>query len=168
MRFQCLDALNGLAQPGQHFYSTLHCRSGADAVKSGTTASIVVPVNTLVLPAPQPWVYGDVGNGVPVAGNEFVSGELLVHHAVQPSCFVGVAVKGVVDLFRGIFPEMMGLPQHWADATHLEHQPLQHLEFMPVTFGQQLTGFRCEVKEDGTGFKLGNIFAIRAAWIDQG
>ena len=92
---------------------------------------------------------------------------LLVHNAVEPPGFVGVAIDGIVDFLGRVFAEMMRLAQHWPDAAHLEHQPLQDLEFEPVAVGQEFSGFRRQVEQDGARFEQRHGVAIGALRIDQ-
>ena len=94
----------------------------------------VSPFDTLVFPASHPRIDRNVRNRVLIAGDELLARQLPVHHPVQPLRFIGVAIEGVFDLFGRIFPEMMSLAQHRPDTSHLEHQPLQHLKFQPVSF----------------------------------
>jgi vesicle coat complex subunit len=57
-----------------------------------------------------------------VSDQELVTGvgEVLVQDAVQAACLVLVAVDAVLDLFRGVTEEMVGLTLHWAYSSILE------------------------------------------------
>ena len=67
-----------------------------------------------------------IGNGV-IAGEKLSFAQPLVEHTIESCCFAGVALDCVDDLFLRITSEMMGLPEHWAEVTHLEHEPLNDL-----------------------------------------
>ena len=113
------------AAVGQHLDAALHCRAGGDLVEPAPQVRMVVPVDALVLPRPQPRKNSDVGDRVVRPGQVGALGEPPVHHAVQTFGLVGVALDRVVDLLRRVDAEVVRLPQHRPDAAHLEHQPLQ-------------------------------------------
>ena len=50
----------------------------------------------------------------------------------------------------------MGLAEHGAEAAHLPHQPLHHLETPVDIRGHQATGLFGQIDEDGTGFHQAN------------
>src|SRR3990167_8405815 len=157
----------GFSCIGQHGHTALYRRTRGDGVEPLLEPREVGPVNALVLPTAQPREDGDVGHAVLVAGDEFLVGQLLVHHAIEPPGFVGVAVDGVLDLLRRIQAEVVRLAQHRAHASHLEHQPLQHLELRAVRLRQELAGPGREVEQDGPRLEQADGLAIGPLRIDQ-
>ena len=81
----------------------------------------------MALPLPfgpaKPGKTGDVRDGIRV-GEILTFGEPAIHYRVQARRFVGVAIDGVRDPFRGVHAEVMGLTEHRTDTAHLKHQPL--------------------------------------------
>ena len=129
---------------------------------------VVVPIDSLVLPRAQPREDGDVGDRVGGPGDVLAVGEPLVHHAVEPLRFVGVAVDRVLELVGRVDAEVMGLSEHRADAAHLEHQPLQHFVSRGDRFGHEAASLGSEVDEDRARFEQRKRLAFGSVGVDDG
>ena len=162
-----LVVCQGLACLGQHGHAALHGRSRGDAVEPLLQVRVICPVNALVLPASQPRENRDVSDRVLSTCDELVLGQLLVHHAIEALGFLGVPVHRVVDLFRRVEAEVMRLSQHGTYAAHLEHQPLQHFEFLSIGLRQEFARLRGQIKQDGARLEQADGLAIWSVGIDQ-
>ncbi len=163
----CRVVCDRAAQLGQDLDAALHGRPGSDQVKPFFQVGVIGPGDAVVLPVAQPRENRDVGDGVLVAGDKLAGGQLLVHDAVETPGFVGVAVYRVLDLFGRVLAEVVGLSDHRPDAAHLEHQPLQHLEFQPVRLGQKLACLGSQVQQDGAGLEQGDRLSVRSFAVHQ-
>ena len=73
----------------------------------------------------RPAPVGNIRN-TKVASKEFVILESIIEYGQQAFRFVLIAVDDRLNLVRRIAIKNIGLSHHRADATHLEHQPLNH------------------------------------------
>src|SRR3546814_9396171 len=83
-----------------------------------------------------------------VAGQVLRLRQALVQHPVEPPGLVRVAVDGVGDLLLRETPEVVRLPQHRAESSHLPHQPLQRLEACPRRLRQQAAALFRKIDQD--------------------
>jgi len=83
-------------------------------------------------------------------------------HADLPDTDVELMVKYIMGLDS---VEEAKLAEERADASHLEHQPLQHL--VAVCLGQQLAGLFRKIDQDRTGFEQGERLAVRSMRVDD-
>jgi hypothetical protein len=72
----------------------------------------------------------------------------LVDHAVNALRFVRLAIDGVLDLFGCIAAAVMRLAEHWSNACHLEHQPLEHLVAAARVCGYQPPGLLGKIDQN--------------------
>ena len=146
----------------------MHRRALADAVEPGFERRVIGPVDAVPLVVDEPGVDGDVGDGVVAAGDEGARAlDLPVHHAVEALGLGGVALNAVGHFFSGEEAKVPGLPQHGADAAHLEHEPLQHGVARRARSGQQAARFVGQVNEDGARLEQRQRLPARAFAIDQ-
>ena len=61
----------------------------------------------------------------------------------------------------------MRLTEHWPKATHLPHQPLQHIKLLAISIAKKAIHFAGEVNQNRTGFKQRHRFAIGAIGVDD-
>mmetsp|Transcript_5361 Transcript_5361/g.20336 ORF Transcript_5361/g.20336 Transcript_5361/m.20336 type:complete len:301 (-) Transcript_5361:269-1171(-) len=163
-----LGIRQGPARAGQHLQAPLHGRALGDLVEPAFEVRVVGHLHALVLPGPQPWEDGDVGNAVGGAAQVGRMGQPLVDDRVEPFRLVGVALDGIGQLLLGIDPEVMGLAQHGPDAAHLEHQPLQHFVLAAGVGRQQPPGLAGEVEQDGAALEQRDGRAIGALGVGDG
>ena len=94
--------------------------------------------------------------------------EPVVEDVVDPFRFGGVAIDCVGNLLVRIQTEMVVLPQHRADRTHLEQQPLENVALLAcVTTSESACLFR-EVQQDRRRLGKHHALAVRPARVDDG
>ena len=84
-------------------------------------------INVLATPfwAPRPREGGNISDGVIIAGQIFTFAQALIHNPVQSARFIGIALNRIFHLLCCVISEMVGLAEHGANISHLEHEPLQ-------------------------------------------
>jgi len=97
-----------------------------------------------------PGKYRDVGDGVGVPHHPGTPGEPLIQHAKQPLGFCDVSITRplVLEILAGEFMEEADLAEHRADATHLEHHPLNRFIASRAFLREKLTRLVCQIDED--------------------
>ncbi|MOA59530.1 hypothetical protein D3C78_1841770 [compost metagenome] len=85
----------------------------------------VLEVLLLALVRHNPGVAGHVGDGIFAADELAPIGQVLVQHAIEPGCFLDIAFNGIGNWLWRVLREVMILPSHRPQPTHLPEQPLQ-------------------------------------------
>ena len=107
----------------RHVVAALHRGPRGDREIPTLEIGIRRPVDALPFVARDPRPGRDVGDRI-VAGEILGVAEPFVQHAVDSLRLVAVAFLGVLGLAAIELQEVMRLPEHRADASHLHHQPL--------------------------------------------
>src|SRR2546425_2609540 len=151
----------------QYFYAALHRRPPGNAVAPALHAGILVDVHALAIRRAQPRHDRHVGDAVFAAGYPLAVLQLLFNHPVKPVGLVLVAVDRVFDLLGRVLQEMVRLPEHRADVSHLEHGPLHHLPAIAQVARQELAGLGGEVEEHRARLGERERFPARAFLVDH-
>src|SRR5580765_2844159 len=134
---------------GEHLQRALHRRPAVDLVEPGLNLRELAPVDSVPLARAQPREYRDIRDRVVRAREIGDLGEARLHDSVQPPHFLRVAVQRILDALRDdVAAEMVGLPHHRADRSHLEHQPLQGDVFAAVVAREELPRLAREIDQD--------------------
>ena len=88
---------------------------------------VIIDFNALIFPITSPWINRNISNGIAFACNIGIIFQLTIQYIIDALGFIGVTINGVFNFLRCVESEVVVLPKHGAKATHLEHQPLQHL-----------------------------------------
>jgi hypothetical protein len=147
--------------------------AGADLVEPALHVGLVVQRLLLPLPERGPAPDRHVGDGVEIAGDIAVVGELAVEHAVKPRHLGAVAILGIGQVLRrgeggGVFQEVMRLTGHRAKTAHLPHQPLVHGDALALGRAVEGAGLAGEVLQDRAGFEDRDRRPVGAFGIDDG
>ena len=122
--------------------------------------------NILPLPLPEldPAYARHIRDGI-VTSQILVITQAFVHHAIEATRLIGVAIYRVFDFFGCVDAEMMRLPGHWAKAAHLPKQPLVHLGALALIGRVEFSGFAPEILQDRTAFEHRNWLAAQGVVI---
>src|SRR5271166_2493631 len=143
-----------------HGYALL--RRGAGFYCIHPALERIEPIDGYARPAisSHPTPVGDVGDGVVRASQPFALLQAAVEYFEKPTALILIAVDGgLVDLVP-IAEENVSLSHHGADATHLEHQPLQGAAPSLLIGRQKPAGFFREINHDRAGLKDGKIVLV--------
>ena len=112
---------------------------------------------------------GDIGDRVLLAGEPAQLPQLLVQHAQQTLRLRDVAVPRTLVLVvpAGELVEEPDLTEHRSDASHLEHEPLDHVVAGRRVVRQETSGLVREIDEDRAGLEQRQRLAAGAVGIDD-
>ena len=118
--------------------------------------------------AAQPRRDGDIGDGI-AARDPVAPGKLAVQHGQKPRrlCDISRFRAGILDVFPGEMVEKSDLPEHRADAAHLEHQPLDGLIAL-CPGADQRAGLVGQIDQDRARLEQRQRRAARPVGVDDG
>ncbi len=141
-----------MAQLETKRHAALDRRPGLHRFEPSLQVREFVDVLPLPLPAVGPADQRHVCNGV-FAGDERTILETDVHDAVEAVHFVDVTIDRVGQCFHRVVLEVVHLPRHRPDASHLPEQPLLDLDAPALIGGIKLAGLASEILQDRTRLK---------------
>src|SRR5215211_8804234 len=109
---------------------------------------MVLEAHAMKLVVGRPWKGRDVGDGVIRAAEIRVLAESVFEQLVKPLHLRLIAAHRVIIAGRREVLEMRELSEHWADASQLDHQPLNDFIARRNLLRQQATGLVGEIHED--------------------